>query len=638
MNNPKSIFTAPRDFTKQPADISTLPHAPPLDRRRSTPDARVTPQLPNELDANRPLNRSLPNLLSRHHSFLGHNNQSLVERQSWKPSASSSQLAGQGQDQDQDQNQAHSPHFLPPTSRDPPRTPRTTGKKRSLTAARAGESKEPSSEPSRKSIRLERPRHTLNRFSFSNLNDRKHEPPSPLFFSHSPRPRPLLPPRFSSSEAAASMMTKAKEVTGMKTVHLARGVLGGGSPPSASRQSIDRASVDTTSTPSALTPEQASDQEDATRVLSQIGISELLEQDERPTFIVDLKDPSNSVPGYLQIVFANSSLRTCSGMLELVTNKDEVNIGSNGGSSGTTWPQFKAWLLSASNLGESLNVCLPSLKFAGILWSCSTLRKRLRIASGRCTSETVNNTPVQSSKSRVASITSPSQAEVLATTNLSPLETKNHEPSDYFGNAVPAERDMALPEPEKTDVAPSIENPGGHPLDALNGAKSKSDSAISEALISNPSAINEYVLRAATAGNVDHFHSPEQRQAGFFDWTRLPDSADLPQHVQFARSIDWASTSLGPLETWSADLRQMSNLIMASPHPAAMYWGSDLVAIYNEAYVLLAGQKHPVLMGQPYSEAWAEIWDEVKDVFANARTTGEATMKVSHLKLPNIPC
>jgi hypothetical protein len=26
-------------------------------------------------------------------------------------------------------------------------------------------------------------------------------------------------------------------------------------------------------------------------------------------------------------------------------------------------------------------------------------------------------------------------------------------------------------------------------------------------------------------------------------------------------------------------------IIRASPHPAAMYWGEELVAIYNEAYI-----------------------------------------------------
>lgn len=59
-----------------------------------------------------------------------------------------------------------------------------------------------------------------------------------------------------------------------------------------------------------------------------------------------------------------------------------------------------------------------------------------------------------------------------------------------------------------------------------------------------------------------------------------------------------------------------------------MYWGDDLVAIYNEAYVLLAGLKHPKLMGQSYREAWADIWDEVKDAFSSAKATGQAAMKV----------
>jgi hypothetical protein len=52
---------------------------------------------------------------------------------------------------------------------------------------------------------------------------------------------------------------------------------------------------------------------------------------------------------------------------------------------------------------------------------------------------------------------------------------------------------------------------------------------------------------------------------------------------------------------------------------------------------LLAGQKHPKLMGQSYAEAWAEIWDDVKDVFANARVTGQATMKVLSVLYFDLP-
>lgn len=114
---------------------------------------------------------------------------------------------------------------------------------------------------------------------------------------------------------------------------------------------------------------------------------------------------------------------------------------------------------------------------------------------------------------------------------------------------------------------------------------------------------------------------------GFFDWTRLPMSPALPDHIQFARKFNWDNTPLGPITEWSADLRGMCNLIMASPHPAAMYWGPEHVAIYNEPYVMLAGNKHPNLMGMRYQDAWPEIWHVIESVFSVAMSSAQATMK-----------
>jgi hypothetical protein len=90
---------------------------------------------------------------------------------------------------------------------------------------------------------------------------------------------------------------------------------------------------------------------------------------------------------------------------------------------------------------------------------------------------------------------------------------------------------------------------------------------------------------------------------------------------------DLANLIPGPIDGWSPDLRGMCNLIMASPHPSAMYWGPEHVAIYNEAYIALAGKKHPELMGKRYSDVWAEIWPAVANVFANALSSAQATMK-----------
>lgn len=101
----------------------------------------------------------------------------------------------------------------------------------------------------------------------------------------------------------------------------------------------------------------------------------------------------------------------------------------------------------------------------------------------------------------------------------------------------------------------------------------------------------------------------------------------MSPHMQFARSTKWEATPLGPIEDWPGDLRTMTNMVMGSPHPAAMYWGPEFTAIYNEAYLDLAGNKHPKLMGQSYTEAWAEIWDGLKPVFDAAWHSGQAMMK-----------
>lgn len=49
---------------------------------------------------------------------------------------------------------------------------------------------------------------------------------------------------------------------------------------------------------------------------------------------------------------------------------------------------------------------------------------------------------------------------------------------------------------------------------------------------------------------------------------------DLPisEHVQFFKSKDWSATALGPLETWSAGLRQMTAFLMSDSRAACIFW------------------------------------------------------------------
>ncbi|GME23339.1 histidine kinase hhk13p [Neofusicoccum parvum] len=511
-------------------------------------------------------------------------------------------------------------------------TPSKPAEKRSF-ACQSCAHKHSQSEPLHKRRKLHshsRSRHTLDSFDFAPSFDRK-QPPSPLFFSHTKRVRPQLPARFSSSEAAARMLSNAREDSGIKTVTLARGTYTGSSP--STRTSVDRSSLPPGS------PE-IREKPDVPRGLSSVGIGELLEQDGRPTFIVDLGEPANYGPGYLNIVFANSALRASIGLLDLVTGK--VVNDSQDSAVFKAFAQFKTWALSAVAHGESLEVCIPGILYSGLSWTIYTLRKRYRVISGSYPASPTPTT-VSSLPSSVAAQQPVSAGKVARDDKLGPGDTEilvlpstETEATDYFGLPPAAPDRPTTPQTGGTTTTSTtaVDLPDAPQTPAGLTGRIFGTTSDASSIASHPSITNECVLRAAVAGDVDSFiissnDTNSRKEIGFFDWTRLPIDSDLPQHIQFARSVDWASTPLGPIEFWSADLRQMCNLIMASPHPAAMYWGDDLVAIYNEAYVLLAGQKHPTLMGQSYRDAWAEIWDDVKDVFAGAKLTGQATMKVS---------
>ncbi|KAI9645299.1 hypothetical protein NHQ30_006034 [Ciborinia camelliae] len=102
---------------------------------------------------------------------------------------------------------------------------------------------------------------------------------------------------------------------------------------------------------------------------------------------------------------------------------------------------------------------------------------------------------------------------------------------------------------------------------------------------------------------------------------------ELSNHVQFFLNFDWASTELGPIHSWPLELRRMCNFLMADPRPAAMYWGKTRITMYNEPYLLVTGQKHPGMMGKPFSEAWAEVDEVFMSYFDKAYKTGKATTR-----------
>lgn len=78
------------------------------------------------------------------------------------------------------------------------------------------------------------------------------------------------------------------------------------------------------------------------------------------------------------------------------------------------------------------------------------------------------------------------------------------------------------------------------------------------------------------------------------DWTVENPEGELSSHIKLVRSVDWASTPLGAMSSWSPEFRQIACLLMANPHSAAVFWGDELTVLYNQSYAEReAGSKHP---------------------------------------------
>ena len=91
-------------------------------------------------------------------------------------------------------------------------------------------------------------------------------------------------------------------------------------------------------------------------------------------------------------------------------------------------------------------------------------------------------------------------------------------------------------------------------------------------------------------------------------------------------SIDWTTTPIGAIETWSQSLRTSLSICLLSRFPIFIWWGPELVMLYNDAYrPILGSTKHPKAMGQCGQECWAEIWDVIGPMLNSVMTTGEAT-------------
>jgi hypothetical protein len=62
---------------------------------------------------------------------------------------------------------------------------------------------------------------------------------------------------------------------------------------------------------------------------------------------------------------------------------------------------------------------------------------------------------------------------------------------------------------------------------------------------------------------------------------------------QFIREHNWSATPLGPVETWPQSLRTAVSILLPSKTQIVLFWGPELITIYNDASAPTVGAKHP---------------------------------------------
>ncbi|KAK8062126.1 histidine kinase-group xi protein, partial [Apiospora hydei] len=111
--------------------------------------------------------------------------------------------------------------------------------------------------------------------------------------------------------------------------------------------------------------------------------------------------------------------------------------------------------------------------------------------------------------------------------------------------------------------------------------------------------------------------SPQLQLAG------QPRHENLTEFQQFVLNVDWANTSVGPIEQWPQELRQLLRMVIVDSAPCIIYWGEKFTIFYNEAYIPLIGNNHPTIMGKNAADVFPDFWNFFDKIITDQRLTAE---------------
>lgn len=96
-------------------------------------------------------------------------------------------------------------------------------------------------------------------------------------------------------------------------------------------------------------------------------------------------------------------------------------------------------------------------------------------------------------------------------------------------------------------------------------------------------------------------------------------------------AFDWTSTSMGPRDRWPVSLRTIVKTMLAAPFPHFLWWGPELLYLYNDAYIEVLGANHPAALGAPVRTVWGELLPTIQPQIDFVMSEGQATWNEDRL-------
>jgi two-component sensor histidine kinase len=90
------------------------------------------------------------------------------------------------------------------------------------------------------------------------------------------------------------------------------------------------------------------------------------------------------------------------------------------------------------------------------------------------------------------------------------------------------------------------------------------------------------------------------------------------------REFNWASTPLGPIDTWPVSLKTVVQMMLQQRHAICLVWGPELNLLYNDAYKPFLGGKEHRALGTPFHIIWSDVWSDIKP-FVEEAMSGRGT-------------